>query len=210
MTHEEQSRQTKEMLAAALKTRMAEKPISKITVSELIADCDINRKTFYYHFADVYALLKWMLDEEAIEVVKQFDLLVDYRDAIVFVMNYMDKNKHILNCAIDSMGRAELKRFFIADFHAIVRSAIDGEAARQGFDTPESFKRFLTVLYTEAMAGGLMEWINTKETTDRGQVEDYLTLVLQTTVVSALRAEWETRQKGNGNAASYKKEIKQR
>ena len=37
---------------------MEKKPLSNITVSEIIADCGVNRKTFYYHFEDIYALLK--------------------------------------------------------------------------------------------------------------------------------------------------------
>ena len=50
----------------------------------------MNRKTFYYHFEDIYALLHWMLQEEAIEVVRNFDLLVDYEDAIIFVVDYIE------------------------------------------------------------------------------------------------------------------------
>ena len=38
--------------------------------SEIIVDCGVNRKTFYYHFEDIYAPLKWMLEEEAGNVVK--------------------------------------------------------------------------------------------------------------------------------------------
>ena len=83
MKHEVTTLNTKKMLAASLKIYMEKKPLSKITVSEIIADCGVNRKTFYYHFQDIYGLMKWMLEEEAIEVVKQFDLLVDYREAIL-------------------------------------------------------------------------------------------------------------------------------
>ena len=46
------------------KKAMEKKTLSKITVSELIAECNVNRKTFYYHFDDIYALLKWTLEEE--------------------------------------------------------------------------------------------------------------------------------------------------
>lgn len=91
MKHEITSLNTKKTLAASLKKAMEKKPLSKITVSEIITDCGVNRKTFYYHFQDIYALLKWMLEEEAIEVVKQFDLLVDYREAILFVLDYVKK-----------------------------------------------------------------------------------------------------------------------
>lgn len=93
MKHEVTTLNTKKTLAASLKRFMAKKPLSKITVSEIIADCGVNRKTFYYHFADIYALLKWMLEEEAIEVVRQFDLLVDYREAVLFVLEYREPPK---------------------------------------------------------------------------------------------------------------------
>ena len=46
--------QTKKMLSAELKAKMEKKPLSKITVSEIVQDCGVNRKTFYYHFVDWY------------------------------------------------------------------------------------------------------------------------------------------------------------
>jgi hypothetical protein len=46
-----------------------------------------------------------MLTEEAIEVVKHFDLLVDYEDAIRFIMDYVDENDYLISCAYDATGR---------------------------------------------------------------------------------------------------------
>ena len=125
MTHEETTLQTKTALAASLKKFMSKKPLGKITVSEIIADCNVNRKTFYYHFEDIYALLKWMLEQEAIDVIKDFDLLIDYEDAVRFVLGYVKENVHILNCAYDGMGRDELKRFFYNDFVSMVNNVIN-------------------------------------------------------------------------------------
>ena len=116
MKHEITSMGTKKALAKSLKESMKTKPFSKISVSEIVSRCGLNRKTFYYHFEDIYSLLKWMLEEEAIEVVKHFDLLVDYEEAIYFVVEYIEKNDYILNCAYDSIGRDEMKRFFAHDF----------------------------------------------------------------------------------------------
>ena len=112
MKNEDISMATKKALAASLKNAMRKKAFSKITVKEIITDCGINRNTFYYHFTDIYDLLHWMLEEEAIDVVKNFDLLVDYEEAIRFVMNYVDENDYIISCAYDSIGRDEMKRFF--------------------------------------------------------------------------------------------------
>ena len=71
------------MFATSLKHFMEEKPLSKITVSEIVADCGVNRKTFYYHFDSIYALLKWMLKDEAIDVFGQHDLTGDYRKIVL-------------------------------------------------------------------------------------------------------------------------------
>lgn len=65
-----------------------------------------------------------MLEQEAIDVVKEFDLMVDYKDAFSFVIDYVEKNSCFLNCIYDSVGRDELKRFFYQDCIGIVNRSI--------------------------------------------------------------------------------------
>ena len=163
MKHEATTLNTKKALAVSLKKAMSIKPLSRITISEIIEDCGVNRKTFYYHFEDIYGLLKWMVEQEAVDVVKQFDLMADYEDAILFVMDYVEANKHILNCAYDSIGRDVMKRFFCADFIGILRTVIDGTEKELNLSVPEDFKLFLCNLYTEALAGILIDWFQDKK-----------------------------------------------
>ena len=85
MTNEEASYKTKCELAETLKKLMLQKPFSKITISEIIRECNVNRKTFYYHFEDIYALLKWIYEQEAIEIFKKYDFWNKYKDAIAIV-----------------------------------------------------------------------------------------------------------------------------
>lgn len=53
---------TKRALAAAFKSLMEEMPFSKITVAMICEKCDMNRKSFYYHFEDKYDLVNWIFD----------------------------------------------------------------------------------------------------------------------------------------------------
>ena len=53
MRHEVTTYNTRKSLAESLKKAMRTKAFSKITVSEIIGDCGVNRKTFYYHFEDI-------------------------------------------------------------------------------------------------------------------------------------------------------------
>ena len=48
---------TKVDISTALTTLLAKKAIADITVREIVELCEIRRQTFYYHFADIYALM---------------------------------------------------------------------------------------------------------------------------------------------------------
>ena len=63
------SDQTKQALAAALKELMAQKPIDKITIHDITERCGIRRQNFYYHFEDVYDLMRWMFSEEVVSLL---------------------------------------------------------------------------------------------------------------------------------------------
>lgn len=64
---------TKRALAASLKELMEEKPFEKINVGDICEKCDMNRKSFYYHFKDKYDLVNWIFDTEFIMVAHTRD-----------------------------------------------------------------------------------------------------------------------------------------
>ncbi len=160
MKHEITSMYTKKALSDTLKKLMQTKPFSKITVSELIADCGLNRKTFYYHFQDMRDLLRWTLRQEAVEVVKSFDLQNDYEAAIIFVIDYLEQNQHILNCVYDSVGRDELKLYLYEDFTEVADMII--AAAEKQFEKQisEEYKKLLVMFLTEGIIGMIIEWLH--------------------------------------------------
>ncbi|MGN1133890.1 MAG: TetR/AcrR family transcriptional regulator C-terminal domain-containing protein [Oscillospiraceae bacterium] len=187
MKHEATTLNTKKAIAASLKKFMEIKPLSKITVSEIVADCNINRKTFYYHFEDIQALLKWILEQEAVEVVKSFDLLLDYEQALNFVLDYVEENKHILNCAYDSIGRDELKRFFYNDFSGIMMTLIKRVEEITGEYISDDFRCFICDFYTEALAAKLIEILRSKQPYDRDKLIKYLIVTLQASLPAIIK-----------------------
>ena len=181
---------TKKALVTSLKKLMEKRPLSKISIREIIEDCGVNRKTFYYHFQDIHDLIRWMFEEEAIEVVKQYDLIIDYQDAIRFAMNYVDDNKHICSCAFDALGRDELKQFFQKDFFSVIGGIVD--QLSEGMSVPEDYKTFLVNFYTEALASLLIDWIRNKENGDKEKYIQYVSVTFYGTIKQALeRAEKE-------------------
>jgi len=188
LRYEEISYQTKQLLAGSLKKAMKTKPVSKVTISEIIADCNVNRKTFYYHFEDIYDLLKWILEEEAIEVVKKLDMVIDYEEAILFALDYIDKNHAFLENVYKSLGRDHLKQFFYADMIGIVRGIVDKTEQMEDLTIEEDFKAFLAAMFTEAVAGMLMDLISERGSADREKLVTYTSLVMKTSITNSLKA----------------------
>lgn len=121
---------------------MAVKPINKITVRELFSTCGMNRNSFYYHFEDIYALFKWIVEAEVVEIVKQYDLMLDYHEVVHFVLDYVESNQHLLANAYNAVGRAGLKRFLYLDFVSCLGSLIDQGAQKQGVTLDGDHKAF--------------------------------------------------------------------
>lgn len=188
MTHKEISLNTKKKLASALKQAMKKKPFGKITVSELIKTCGINRNTFYYHFEDIYALLKQTLEYEAIGIVKNHNLITDYEEAIRFALNYVEKNDYILNCAYESIGIEELKRIFSADFREIVMSLITKAEELTGQTFDKEYEKFLCCFYVEALSGILVNLIKEGNLNNKSKIIKYISDTIKTSLVSIIKS----------------------
>ena len=67
------SEHTKQALGNALKTLMKEKSLEKITIGELTQLCGMKRQNFYYHFEDIYDLLRWVFEKEAVVLLRRHE-----------------------------------------------------------------------------------------------------------------------------------------
>ena len=61
---------TKQAIMNAFLRLLEEKSLAKITVQEIITECQISRNTFYYHFGDIYALLDALIQRD-VSVLKE-------------------------------------------------------------------------------------------------------------------------------------------
>ena len=94
---------TKKVLAYALKSLMATRPLSKITVGDICEACDMNRKSFYYHFRDKYDLVNWIFYTEFFD---EFDLEdTTSVDALLQLCTFFEKNRDFYRNALHQQGQ---------------------------------------------------------------------------------------------------------
>ena len=83
---------TKKALASALKDLMSRTPYAKISVSDICELCEMNRKSFYYHFKDKEDLVNWIFDVEFV-TLSQTDPEIAPWESIERIVEYFYENR---------------------------------------------------------------------------------------------------------------------
>ena len=188
MKHEMQSQATKQALVDSLKQLLTKKSFSKITVTEIVENCGYNRKTFYYHFEDIYSLLRWMLEQDLLSVVDSNELTSDPEKVIRFALSYIKQNRQLLTCVITELGHDELRNFLYDDFAAPIRMVIQKAESEIGLTLDDAYREYLTSFYTSGMTGMIIRVLLRKISSEDEFIEDMITTfhVSLTALVQAL------------------------
>lgn len=99
---------TKAIIRENFVDMLNEMPMNKITVKELAERCDINRNTFYYHYADVYELLSELFHTELEKVIEEYNDTLSWEEGFIMAADFAIENKRAVNHIYYSMQREEL------------------------------------------------------------------------------------------------------
>lgn len=191
MKKDEMSLATKQRIADALKSLMMKKAFDKITVRELLEAADVTRPTFYYHFEDIYDLMKWMFNTELIALMEKSENCVTWDDGILLALRYVEQNRAVCLCAYNSIGRDELERFFRNSAESIVRRFVDTMTAEIPAE-PEHVQ-YIVEFYTDALASALAHWLREPNGRSPEQMVTLLDITLHGNIRAALQRSAETK-----------------
>ena len=155
----EVSHATKQAISAALKTLMAQKPLDKITVGEIMEQCGMVRQHFYYYFEDIYDLVRWMFQEEALSLLQQQEGALLWQEGLLQLFAYLQENRAVCLCALHSLSRSHIKRFFHSDIYAIIHRTVTMVAEELGYAGNEGELEMLTHFYVIALSGLIESWL---------------------------------------------------
>lgn len=65
-----------------------------------------------------------MFQEEAVALL-QYEGTLLWQEGLLQLFRYIEQNRAVCLCALKSVGREHLKRFFEADIHAIIHRAVE-------------------------------------------------------------------------------------
>ena len=155
----EASEAAKREICAALKTLMAQKPLNKISIAEIMQSCGMARQHFYYHFEDIYDAVRWMFDQEAVALLREHEGVMLWQDGLLQLFQYLQENRAVCLCALHSISREHLKRFFQTDVHVIIQDTIERIVEELNCRVSDGEVDLLTKFYVGALASMMEEWL---------------------------------------------------
>lgn len=155
----EASNAAKRQICTVLKELMTQKPLNRITVAEIMRGCGMARQHFYYHFDDVYDAVRWIFEEEAVALLREHEGVMLWQDGLLQLFQYLRENREVYLCALRSMSREHLKRFFHADIQAIIQNTIRGIVTELRYQVDEQELELLTKFYVGALASMVEDWL---------------------------------------------------
>lgn len=147
---------TKRALASSLKELMKTKPFSKISVSDICEACDMNRKSFYYHFQDKYDLVNWIYYTECIAALKEKGYHSGY-DILDDLCAYFYNNRSFYRKTMTVEGQNSFSEYFRDIVSTIITADME-----ESFGKDEALP-FYADFYTDALLCAIKRWLLKKD-----------------------------------------------
>jgi len=155
---------TKQAIVDTFIKLLNEKPLSKITVTEIIETCGISRNTFYYHFEDIYGLINYLFQKEIEKIQQITDVSDTLSEECSLVLDFLISNKTALKHIYDSAEKHQLENYIFQALDKVMFDFIKKLVADT--DAAEDDIHFLARYHKHALIGFITEWLSSENDED--------------------------------------------
>ena len=148
---------TKYDLEASLKKLLLQKPLDKITISDLTVDCGISRMAFYYHFKDIYDLVEWVCLEDAQRALQGKKTYDTWQEGLEQIFEAVLENKPFILNVYRSVSREQIENYLFQLTRALIRGVVEEKAVGTGLSEEE--KEFIADFYKYSFVGVMLDWV---------------------------------------------------
>ncbi len=158
---------TKRALAASLRKLLLEKPLSKITISEISDGAEVNRQTFYYHFNDIMDLLRYASRIEGEMIVKELSFGYDFESDFARLLTLFKESSPVVMNLYRYLDRASAEALLDEVTHGFV--AFYAKKAAIGIELTSEDIKDVSIFYGHAIKGVIHDYV---ESSFNGNIQD--------------------------------------
>lgn len=151
------SERMKYKLANAMKELLVHTPVDKITVKQIVDQCNVTRPTFYRHFKDKYDLINWYFDKLVLQSFEQIGMGHTVGESLTQKFEFIVNEKVFFTEAFRSDDRNSLKEH---DFELILQFYQDLIGRKTSRPLGEDLQ-FLLEMYCRGSIYMTVKWVLT-------------------------------------------------
>ena len=160
---------TKKALEESLKKFLLQKPLDKITISDLTTDCGISRMAFYYHFKDIYDLVEWSCIEDASRALQGKKTYDTWQEGLQQIFEAVLENKPFILNVYRSVKREQVENYLYSLTYQLIEGVVEEQS--ENLRVTEEQKKFIADFYKYSFVGVMLDWIK------KGMKENYHEIV---------------------------------
>ena len=143
---------TKKALADSLKEQLKIEPLDKISIAEICDRCNLNRKSFYYHFEDKPNLINWIFDTEYLSEASKKSYATQW-ESVENLCRYLYLNKNFYKKVLKSQDAEHFTNHIRLIIEPIIKTALENQSNK------EDLSRFKLSFYTDAVFLSIHNWL---------------------------------------------------
>lgn len=132
-------------------------PMDQLTVQAITAECGLSRNTFYYHYGDIYALLKAMLQRDMDSLLARRSPGEHASEGLRRLIGYISARQRMFLHIYSAVGHATMEDYLVETTGELFMAYL--QDAAEGLNTSEEDLRFMCVSYQFMLIGILLGWV---------------------------------------------------
>ena len=149
---------TRRAIKEAFLKLLNQRPLSQITVKDIVEDCGINRNSFYYHFEDLPALVEEMVGEQMQNLIQKHPTVSSVEECADAVIELVMENRRAVYHIYNSLSRDVFERHLMDGCGYIVSTYLKAEFAGKPI-TPADLDALIR-LHKCACFGAVIDWLS--------------------------------------------------
>lgn len=150
---------TKNLIKKEFIKLLEERSFNSITISMLAERCEINRNTFYYHYDDIYSLVKEILSDEIERVDKEFNSTASWEKSLISASSFFLDNKTAAQNLFMSIDKKDTDLYLYKICESVMTMYVENECLTKNIKAKEEDKALVIDFYRAALVGLLEKWI---------------------------------------------------
>ncbi len=155
---------TKDLIKKEFMKLLDKKTLDNITVTELAQKCQIERKTFYYHYENLEQLIREIFESELDIVIEEFNKNLSLEDSFILAAKFILDNKKAIRHIYYSDYKVNVEKYVYSMAGEVISkyvSHISKETRAKDIDI-----KLIAYFYQCALSSSLIQWVATDMKTD--------------------------------------------